>query len=149
MPKDNIALTIISSRLASIFFGISIVLTGAAYFLYAKQTIPLLPGFLPKKNICVYLTGTAFILGGFAIIMNKKITTLACYLLIVLLFCVTVAIDLRGFFNIQDELRNVYLQSLLKDVGLIAGAMIIANFEREHKHRRGRHRIKSRSEVTL
>jgi uncharacterized membrane protein len=145
MPKESAQVSLISSRLASIIYGIGIIFTGVSYFLYAKQITPLLPAFLPKTNFWVYLMGAAFILAGIAILINKKITFLACNLLVVLLFFTTVVIDLRGLFNLQDEFKNVYLQSLLKDIGLIAGAMIIANFEREHKHRRGRHRVKSSS----
>jgi uncharacterized membrane protein len=138
--------SLISSRAASLIYGIITILTGADYFYFAKQITLLLPSFLPKTSAWAFLMGLALIMAGFAIIINKQITRLACNLLVVLLFIIVVGIDLRAIFNLQDEFKVLYIQSLLKDTGLIAGAMIIANFEREVKHRKGRHRIKSRSE---
>jgi putative oxidoreductase len=145
MPKSNIQTITVSNQAATIIFGISILLTGIAYFFFGKLIRPLLPGFLPGGVFWVYIIGTAFILAGIAIIINKQITQLASYLLAILLFCVAVGIDLRGIFNLDDKLTYLFVQSLLKDGGLIAGALIIANFERETKHRHGRHRRHSSS----
>ena len=148
MPKNNIQTIAVSNQAATIIFGISILLTGIAYFFFARLIRPLLPGFLPGGVFWVYIIGIAFILAGIAIVVNKEITKLASYLLAILLFCVAVGIDLRGIFNLDDKLTYLFVQSLLKDSGLIAAALIIANFEREKKHRRHRHRHHSGDKST-
>jgi uncharacterized membrane protein len=132
--------SLISSRSASIIYGTGIILIGISYFLFTEQIAFLLPHFLPKRIFVVYFFGLAFMLGGGAIILNKENARMATYLLIILLFCASVVIDLRSAFNLPDDLKPIYLQSFLKDIGLISGAMIIANFERISKRRHGRHR---------
>jgi hypothetical protein len=136
MSKSNLQISLVSNRSALVIFGITILLTGIHYFYYAKQISMLLPGFLPKSDFWVYLIGTAFLLSGLAIIINKQITTLASFLLALLLICLAVGIDLRGIFNKDDDMKFLFSQSLLKDVGLAAGAIIIANFQRDKPSRR-------------
>jgi uncharacterized membrane protein YphA (DoxX/SURF4 family) len=140
MGKKDIQISLVSSNAALIIFGIAILVTGLDYFYFAKQISLLLPGFLPHKNFLVHLTATALVLAGIAIIVNKQITTPASFLLAILFCGIAVAIDLRGFLNKDDEIKYLFAEALLKDIAIIAGALIIANFERGnlrvHKHRR-------------
>jgi hypothetical protein len=143
MANSNIQISIISTRSALIIFGIASILTGADYFYFAKQIKLLFPNFLDHVFV-VYLFALAFVLAGIAILIDKRITTLASFLFAMMFFGLAVIIDLRGIFNKDDDLKFLFVQSFFKDFGVIAGAIIIANIEREkssHKHgRRRRHR---------
>lgn len=146
MSKTNLQISLISNRSAQVIYAVCIFLAGINYVFYAKQFSLLLPGFLPKSVFWVYLIAIAFFLAGIAILIDKQITVLASFLLAILLFCLAVGIDLRGIFNKEDEIKYLFGESLFKDIALAAGAVMIANFERERpSRRRGSHRHYSSS----
>src|ERR1700761_2385042 len=139
MGKKDIQISLLSTNSALIIFGVAVFVTGLDYFYFSKEISLLLPGFLPHKLFFVHLMATALLLAGVAIVINRQITILASFLL-ALLFCgIAVAIDLRGFLNKDDELRYLFADALIKDIAIIAGALIIANFERSDKHSHKHH----------
>jgi uncharacterized membrane protein len=146
MLKDNLQQTAVASnKLASLIYGISTSLTGICYLFFAPEIKLLLPHFLPARVILVYIMAIVFIVTGIAIIVNKPNARLASFVLAIMLFFIATVIDLRGIFNLGDKELYLFVQSFLKDAGLVAGALIIADFERKKKHRSHRHRRSSSS----
>src|SRR5260221_3838559 len=123
MIKGPIITAIIPNRTVGVNFGISTILSGGFYFFYAKQITHLLPRLMSHSIYWAYLIGLAYFAAGVAILFDLVITKLAAYLLALLLFCLAVAIDLRGLFNFPDELKIIFAENLIKDIGLIAGAI--------------------------
>ena len=144
MANNTAISSIIPNRTAGIIYGVATILTSGVCFFYSKQITPMLPAYFKHSNFWIYLCGVAFFLAGFAILLDLLITKIAGYLLAILLFCLAVAIDLRGLFNAADEVKYMFAQNLVKDIGLIAGAIIVANFNRDRQI----HRHHSRSSQT-
>ncbi|UAY52094.1 hypothetical protein [Ferruginibacter albus] len=140
MPKDSIP-SVIPNRTASIIYGITIILTGIYYFYYSRQISPSLPKFF-RHSFIVYTIGICFFFAGFSIVFDLLITKISGYLLALLLFCLAVTIELRGLLNSAEELKYIYAQGFIRDLGLSACGIIVSNFKRgqiyERKHNRRR-----------
>ena len=107
--------------IAKIIFAVPFIVLGLMHFMAAKDMTGLVPSFVPGGIIWIYITGVALIAAGISFIINRY-AKLAGILLAVLLLIFIVTIWLPKFSGGDNEA----MISLLKDLGLIGGALLIS-----------------------
>lgn len=116
-------LTIIGRILFALPFGI----IGLNHFLFTEIYLGMLTSFIPEGVFTIFLTGAVLIGASISIILNKYIKT-ACYILATLLLIFIVTIHIPGLFSHDIKTTQFALMQLLKDTGLMGGAIMIASF---------------------
>ncbi len=114
---DNAILT----RIATVAYALVIIMFGVTHFVNTEDMRAFVPAFVPGGGVWVYITGALLIAAGLAIIINKQ-TRLAGILLAILLVSFALAIHLPKLMSGS----NSGLGQIMKDIGLAAGAILIA-----------------------
>jgi putative oxidoreductase len=117
--KTVVMKQIISSRAATIIYGLAIACFGILHFTTANQLKTLMPDYIPGGPLLIYFTGACLLLAAIAIIFNVK-TKLACYLLALMLLIFGLTIHMR-------ESLTTTFSLVLKNVAMAMGAIIIGN----------------------
>lgn len=57
-------------RLARLLFGVAVPMIGLSHFVYLKETVDLVPAYLPNREFFAWLTGAGHIAAGFAVLFG-------------------------------------------------------------------------------
>ena len=85
----------------------------------------IVPDYIPGGIIWVYISGIGMILAGLAIVLDNKLTRLACYLLAAVLMLFVLMLHLKPAIDGNPG-------NLLKDTAIAMGAIIIGNLSYHH-----------------
>ena len=110
-------------RIARMLYGLSLIFFGAAHFIDVKDTVSLIPNWLPGHLFWAYFTGCAFIAAGVAALTGlcaRLAVTLSVLQLTLFLFLVWLPIVARGSKN------PFQWSETLLNVALIAGGRVVA-----------------------
>lgn len=118
-----------------ILFALPFLVMGINHFIMMDIVTGMLSSFIPGGGYTVLLTGAFLIVAAIAIIVNRWIPVI-CYLLAAMLFIFIVTIHIPGFFDPgigREDIVQVHLMNMLKDTGLMGGALLIAGYWRKGK----------------
>ena len=111
---------LIPTRVASIIYALTIAGFGVRNFMKADDMDTNVPDYMPGDIIWLYITGTCMILAAIAIILNNKLTRIACYLLALMLIIFICLLHIKPALNGNPA-------NLLRDTAIAMGAIIIGN----------------------
>lgn len=111
---------LIPNRVAVILYALVMAIFGIFHFMNAAAMAAAVP--IPGGAVWIYITGAGLLLAGIAFIINKQ-ARLAGYLLAIFLL-LTIVLVHAPMAAKGDQMATTML---LKDVGLLAGAILIAN----------------------
>ena len=121
-------MNLLMSTIARLLFAIPFLVFGLMHFMATSTMAQLIPTFLPAPYFFVYVSGLGLILAGVSIVIQKH-TALACKLLALLLGAIIVCIHIPGLNN--PEMKRIAMVGLLKDLGLIGAALLLAGISEE------------------
>lgn len=107
-----------------IAFAIPMFIFGIFHFMSGQDMSGTVPSFFPFPLAMVYITGVALILAAVSIVINIK-ARLASILLAAMLLIFVVTIHLPAI-----QSNQMAMMSLLKDLGLAGGALVIASISK-------------------
>lgn len=110
-----------------IIFAIPMGIFGINHFFNASQMAGMVPGFIPGGVFWVYFTGLALLAASISLIIGKK-AQLASILLGALLAIFVLTMHLPGVLGDGGHMTII---NLLKDIGLIGGALLVAGIQGE------------------
>lgn len=118
------------TNIGRIVFGIPFVVFGLNHLLGAESMVGMVPSFIPGGIIWIYITGLCEAAAGIAFITKKQIK-LAGILLACLMAVYILTIHMPGLGS-QDEMTKIMsMVSLLKDLALAGGALMLSGMYSE------------------
>jgi uncharacterized membrane protein YphA (DoxX/SURF4 family) len=118
------------SNIGRILFALPFGIFGINHFLMMDYYIGMLTSFIPKTGYIMILTGIMLIAASISII-TKKFVVLSTLMLASLLLLFILTIHIPHLVHGID--RTVTLITLLKDVSLMGGALMIAGIYKDIK----------------
>ena len=115
------------ATIGRILFALPFGIIGLNHFLMTDTFLGMMSSFLPGGGYTIMLTGAFLIAASILIILNKFIKVV-CFSLAGLLFLFIVTIHIPHLFSADSAVIQEGLFGLLKDTGLMGGALIIAAY---------------------
>jgi putative oxidoreductase len=115
------------ATIGRILFALPFGIIGLNHFLMTDTFLGMMSSFLPGGGYTILLTGVFLIAASIFLILNKYIK-IVCFSLAGLLFLFIVTIHVPHLFSADSAVMQEGLFGLLKDTGLMGGALIIAAF---------------------
>lgn len=112
------------ATIGRILFALPFGIIGLNHFLMTDIFLGMMSSFIPGGGYTILLTGAVLIAASVCIILNKYIQ-IVCFSLAGLLLLFILTIHLPGLFTNNFQIA---LFGLLKDTGLMGGALIIAAY---------------------
>ena len=112
------------NNISRIVYAIPMLVFGLMHFAFANNMAGMVPSYIPGGVLWVYLTGAGLVLAAASFIIHKW-TKLSGLLLALLLLSFILTIHLPGMMGGN----HMAMTGLLKDLGLLAGALMIASDE--------------------
>jgi uncharacterized membrane protein len=111
-------------RIARVLYGLCLIFFGAAHFIDVKDTVSLIPHWLPGPLFWTYFTGCAFIAAGLATLIRfcaRLAVTLSALQIALFLFLVWIPIVAAG-----SKVPFQWSETIL-NAALLAGAWVVAD----------------------
>jgi putative oxidoreductase len=115
------------ATIGRILFALPFGIIGLNHFLMKDVFLGMMTSFSPGEGFTILLTGAILIAASICLILNKFIK-IVCYTLAGLLLLFIVTIHIPHLFSGQTGVMQEGLFGLLKDTGLMGGALIIAAY---------------------
>jgi uncharacterized membrane protein len=115
-------------RIARALYGLSLIFFGVAHFIDVKDTVSLVPHWLPSHLFWAYFTGSAFIAAGLAALIGfcaRLAVTLSAFQIALFLFLVWIPIVATG-----SKVPFQWSETLL-NAALLAGAWVMTDSYRD------------------
>jgi uncharacterized membrane protein YphA (DoxX/SURF4 family) len=121
------------ATIGRILFALPFGIIGLNHFLMTDIFLGMMSSFLPGGGYTILLTGALLIAASICIILNKFIKII-CFSLAGLLLLFIVTIHIPHLFSPDTAVMQEGLINLLKDTGLMGGALIIAAYYHPEKN---------------
>jgi len=105
-----------------ILFALPFAIMGLNHFLMKSFFLGMMSSFIPGGAFTILVTGALLIIASISIMLNKYIKT-ACFWIAGMLLIFILTIHIPGLFTANSEIALI---ELLKDTGLMGGAIMIA-----------------------
>jgi putative oxidoreductase len=113
-------------KIGVIVYALVIGIFGINHFVKVTAMQSMVPTFLPGGVFWVYLTGIALVAAAISFLTGKY-TRLAGILLCIFLLVIVFTVHLPAVMHAPDENASRFpMTNLMKDIGLAAGALMIA-----------------------
>ena len=118
------------TNLGRILFALPFAIFGINHFLMLDYYLGMLTSFIPLGAYTIILTGIMLIVASISII-SKKFVKFSTIMLALLLFIFIVTIHIPNLFHDTD--RTMTIITLLKDISLLGGSLMIAGIYSENE----------------
>lgn len=118
-------------KFGRILYSLPMAVFGIEHFVMAQNMTGMVPSYIPGDLFWVYLTGAALIAASISIMTKKKVWW-ATMLLSVMLLTFILTVHLPTVFSGQVQMGLI---NLLKDLGLIGGALFIGGHAANEEER--------------
>jgi len=119
------------STIGRILFALPFVAFGINHFLMIDYYVGMLTSFIPLGAYTIILTGIMLMAAGISII-TKKFVKQSAIMLAILLFIFIMTIHIPHFFH-EGKDHTITLITLLKDISLMGGSLMIAGMSEPKK----------------
>lgn len=115
--------------LGRILFALPFAIMGLNHFMMTSVFLGMMSSFIPGGAFTILVTGALLIIASISIMLNKFVKT-ACFWIAGMLLVFIITIHIPGLFTANWEIALI---ELLKDIGLMGGAIMIAAYFEVHK----------------